>query len=148
MPLWTIPRAATKTRRSLHVVPLSSQAVAVLEALRPLTGETGWLFPGRSGGHLGRVNRSFRAWVKRAAVEDFIGKDIRRSVVTGLSRLGVDLEVRAAVANHTIRGVTKSVYDRYGFLPQKRAALDKWGRHVERLVTGETAKVVPIGGAS
>lgn len=155
---WTIPREKTKTRRNAHVVPLSSQALAVLDTLRPITESTGSIFPGRRRGrereggeqvtHLGRVNRSFRAWSKAAGVEDFIGKDIRRTVITGLSRLGVDLEVRQAVANHRPAGVTKQVYDRYDQLAEKLVALQKWGRHVERLVTGELAKVVAIGGRS
>lgn len=140
---WTIPREHTKSRERTHVVPLSPHALAVLEAARPLTEESGWIFPAlRGDGHLGTVNRSFRVWSKRAGVEDFIGKDVRRTVITGMSRLGVGLEVREAVANHASRGVTKRVYDRYDLLAEKRAALEKWGRHVETLVTGETAKVV------
>lgn len=143
VPVWTIPAENTKTRERTHVVPLSPQALAVLDSVRPITQEFGWMFPALRGtGHLGTVNRSFRAWKKRAKVEDFIGKDVRRTVITGLSRLGVDLEVRQAVANHASRGVTKRVYDRYDLLAEKRAALEKWGRHVEKVLTGESARVV------
>lgn len=41
---WNIPAELTKTNRA-HRVPLSPQAVAVIEALRPLTGSTEWSVP-------------------------------------------------------------------------------------------------------
>lgn len=149
---WTIPRANTKSRERTHVIPLSPQALAVLEAVRPITEKSGWIFPAlRGDGHLGTVNRSFRAWKERAGVDDFIGKDIRRTVTTGLSRLGVGLEVRDAITNHAPKGTTKRVYDRYDLMPEKLAALEKWGRYVDRLVTGVGADVIPIrarGGAA
>jgi integrase len=43
--VWTIPASRTKMRREHHV-PLSRQALAILEALRPITGEGRLLFPG------------------------------------------------------------------------------------------------------
>lgn len=156
--LWTIPRERTKTERNAHVVPLSPQAVEVLEALRPLTEDTGWLFPGRRQGrereggrvesHVARCSQSFRAWSKRAGMngKDFIGKDLRRTVATGMARLGVDSDTVAAVLNHAPQTVTQRVYERYDRLSEKRSALAKWGRHVDRLVTGEGAEVVAIHG--
>ena len=42
--LWTIPAVKMKMRRP-HKVPLSRQALAIIEELEPITGETRWLFP-------------------------------------------------------------------------------------------------------
>ncbi len=44
--LWTIPAERMK-RRLPHVVPLSTQAVALLAELKQLTGNKVWLFPNR-----------------------------------------------------------------------------------------------------
>lgn len=144
VPVWIIPREHTKTRRNAHAVPLSPQAVAVLERLQPLTEDRGYIFPALRGhGHLGEsVGRSFRAWTARAKVEDFIGKDLRRTMTTGLTRFGVGLEIRDAVTNHAQRGVDR-VYNRYDFFPEKLAALERWGRHVEWLATGKRVLEFP-----
>ena len=40
-------------------------------------------------------------------------------------------------------GIT-AVYNRHRYTDEKRAALDAWARHVERLVTGATAEVVEL----
>jgi integrase len=46
---WRIPAERMKMREQ-HIVPLSSQAVAVLKDLQPLTGRGGYVFPGARSG--------------------------------------------------------------------------------------------------
>jgi integrase len=64
--------------------------------------------------------------------------DLRRTVATGLQRLGVRLEVTEAVLNHISgsRGGIAGVYQRHDWAPEKRAALDGWAEHVISLVEG------------
>ena len=54
--------------------------------------------------------------------------DLRRTVATGLQRLGVRLEVTEAVLNHISgsRGGIAGVYQRHDWAAEKRAALDAW----------------------
>jgi len=47
------------------------------------------------------------------------------------------------ILNHVESGVTK-VYDRHSYDAEKRQALETWGWKVMALVTGETAKVIPL----
>ena len=58
--------------------------------------------------------------------------DLRRTVATGLQRLGVRLEVTEAVLNHISgsRGGIACVYQRHDWANEKRAALDAWAAHV------------------
>jgi hypothetical protein len=58
--------------------------------------------------------------------------DLRRTVATGLQRLGVRLEVTEAVLNHISgsRGGIAGVYQRHDWAGEKRAALDAWAAHV------------------
>jgi integrase len=58
--------------------------------------------------------------------------DLRRTVATGLQRLGVRLEVTEAVLNHISgsRGGIAGVYQRHDWAAEKRAALDAWAAHV------------------
>jgi hypothetical protein len=58
--------------------------------------------------------------------------DLRRTVATGLQRLGIRLEVTKAVLNHISgsRGGIAGVYQRHDWAAEKRAALDAWAAHV------------------
>ena len=64
--------------------------------------------------------------------------DLRRTVATGLQRLGVRLEVTEAVLNHISgsRGGIAGVYQRHDWAAEKRAALDAWATHVRSIVEG------------
>ena len=64
--------------------------------------------------------------------------DLRRTVATGLQRLGVRLEVTEAVLNHISgsRGGIAGVYQRHDWAAEKRAALDSWATYVRSVVEG------------
>ena len=64
--------------------------------------------------------------------------DLRRTVATGLQRLGVRLEVTEAVLNHISgsRGGIAGVYQRHDRASEKRAALDAWAAHVRSVAEG------------
>ena len=74
--------------------------------------------------------------------------DLRRTLATGLQKLGVRLEVTEAVLNHVSgsRAGIVGIYQRHDWADEKRAALDAWGAHVMALVDGRApqANVVPL----
>ena len=76
--------------------------------------------------------------------------DLRRTVATGLQRLGVRLEVTEAVLNHISgsRGIA-GVYQRHDWAAEKRAALDAWATHVLAVAEGRSPSdnVVKLGRA-
>ena len=69
--------------------------------------------------------------------------DLRRSVSTGMAEIGISGEIRDRIFNHAVQGV-RGIYDRYSYATEKRAALNKWGRQVEAIVSGESASVIAI----
>jgi integrase len=75
----------------------------------------------------GRVKRRLHF-----TVSDWRIHDIRRTVASGMARIGVDPHVIEKVLNHKsgiISGVA-AVYNRYGYEKEKRVALIKWAEHV------------------
>jgi integrase len=72
------------------------------------------------------------------SMPDWRVHDLRRTVATGLQRLGVRFEVTEAVLNHVsgAKGGVAGVYQRHDWASEKRAALDAWAAFVEQLVTG------------
>jgi len=74
--------------------------------------------------------------------------DIRRTVASGLQRLGVRLEVTEAVLNHrgsSMAGIV-SVYQRHDYAAEKRDALARWADCVDAVVSGKRANVVALRG--
>src|SRR5581483_3579005 len=144
--VWTLPAARTKNGRS-HTVPLSAQAVALLNSLprigrRPTlvfttSGETMLSGLSRAKNRLdGRMLELAQEMNSRAEIPPFVLHDLRRTCATGLQKRGVALPVIEKVLNHTsgsFAGIV-GVYQLHDFADEKRAALETWGRHVESII--------------
>ena len=83
------------------------------------------------------------ARVKRVSgVDDFRAHDLRRSVSTGITKLGFPRFVADRLLNHA-DGSIGGVYDRYEYLKEKTDAANAWGRHLRNIV-GEDTVVVQL----
>ena len=67
--------------------------------------------------------------------------DLRRTVVTGMAEIGIAPHIVEAVVNHVSghKGGVAGVYNRAKYSQEKRAALQRWADHVERIVAGAAA---------
>jgi integrase len=120
---WVIPASRAKNGAT-HIVPLSEPAQDLLcNATRFGASEIGLelAFPGLRGTFNG-FSKAKATLDARSGVTDWRLHDLRRTMATGLQRLGVRLEV--------------TVYQRHDFASEKRAALDAWGAHVQAIVAG------------
>jgi len=149
---WTIPPDRAKNGVA-NVVPLSAPAVVVLKAIGGSEGG-GKLFPSRRNPEngasgfskvQGRLRVALDKAMKRDTGEHWQMHDIRRTVATGLQKLGVRFEVTEAVLNHVSgsRSGIAGVYQRHDWKAEKRAALDSWARFVAQLVEGK-AKAINV----
>lgn len=72
----------------------------------------------------------------------FVVHDLRRTVRTGLARLGVNDTVAEQVIGHGRKGIER-VYDQHRYEPQMRSALELWANHLLRLTkNGEVERAV------
>jgi integrase len=132
--LWTQPAESNKSGRE-HAVPLIPKAISILKSV-PLTHDQ-LVFPAR-----GRNNpiSGFSKWKRTldslSGTSDWRLHDIRRTVSTGLAELGVRIEVTERILNHKAGalGGVAGVYNRFGYLPEMREALERWSGHVAELV--------------
>ena len=137
--IWTIPATETKNKRE-HKVPLSSHALVIIEKLRPITGETDFVFASPDGGHI-RWLQKMSQRIQKNTEFHFWPHDLRRTCATNLSKLGVDDVTIAKILNHSWpqRHMT-AVYNRWDRLPEMKRALELWGQQVERIVKGKDAE--------
>ena len=133
----TIPAARMKGRQG-HTVPLSAQAAALIQSM-PRVGE--YVF-GRPITRFARIKNALDA--RMGDTPHWTLHDARRSVASGLARIGVPVPVVEKILAHR-SGTFKGIVGVYAFLSEMAVAVQKWGDHVERVVTGEAAaKVVRL----
>jgi integrase len=139
---WTIPATVTKNKLA-HRVPLSPPAREILEDLRAWSGRMPWVFPGTDPRKpLTQVMTTFRRIRKLSGV-DFRLHDLRRSVASHMTSMGISRLVVSKILNHAESGVT-AVYDRHSYDIEKADALQRWGDKVQAIIAGETGQVIPI----
>jgi integrase len=108
-------------------VPLSDRALAILLAIPRRDREN--VFGSGEGGYSG-WSKSKAALDKAAKLkEPWTLHDLRRTVRTGLGRLGVQPHVAEAVLNHLPPKLIRT-YDRNTYAAEKKAALDLWASHL------------------
>lgn len=141
---WALPPERTKNKRR-HVVPLPPQAWAIIEAM-PRIGDSDLVFTsdGKPLGGGKWAKQKIDAVMKPAT--PWVFHDIRRSVATGMQRIGVAMHVIGKALNHvsgTFGGIV-SVYQTHSYAAEVQVALQKWADHIGQLLTGEAATVVPF----
>ena len=145
---WEIPVERAKARRA-QIVPLAQMArelfrIAIAEDGATVVFGSRYLRRDTMGRHslrtalqraIGRLKANDRNAAVRSLVEDPpTPHDLRRTVATGLAALGIPREDRMAVLAHVSGDVHGKVYDKYERLKERRAALEKWERHVATLI--------------
>ena len=143
--LWRLPAERMKARRA-HTVPLSRQALQIVDELRAVSLSATHALPSRyrvgyRAEHItvDALSDALRRSPPGSRIErlpHFTPHDLRRTCRTGLAALGVDHVVAERVLAHRMPGVA-GVYDRHDYVPEMRAALQRWADHVERIVSGE-----------
>lgn len=132
-----LPAPRTKNGRE-HRLPLSAPALEILREAEALRAGP-WVLPAmRGAGHVtiwGLID------AMRRIVPGAVVHDIRRTVATGLQKLGIRLEVTEAVLNHASgsRAGVIGIYQRHDWVAEKRVALDGWARHLLHLAGGALA---------
>ncbi len=144
--VWLLPAERSKNGRA-HLVPLSEAArLTVLAAIELISDEDDYLFPSpvESGGPI--TGHSLTVAMRRvltkidgAALATWKADppsphDLRRTVATRLSALGISKEDRDACFNHTPTDVGSKHYDQYERAAEKRRALVLWASHLNSIV--------------
>lgn len=143
--IWHMPANHTKNGKP-HDVPLSALALELLAQLDEQTGGQDFLFPsprGRQPMRRHAISRAIRNNEALIRLAHFTPHDLRRTVRSGLARLGVNPVVAKKVINHTLDGMD-AIYDRHDYAREKRAALERWADHLQAVIAGTRPKVVPL----
>jgi len=136
-----------------HLVPLTKMALDILQPLRIENAQASGPFVtrGEQSLHPSTVSKLVTEIWERLAAKDvqkeignpipkFAFRDLRRTCETQLASLGVNLETRAQLLSHGRSGVQAKHYDRHSYLSEKRRALNKWAKHLTRVIGSKPAQ--------
>jgi integrase len=142
--VWTLPQERAKNKTEL-ILPLPELARDIIR-FSPRIDSSPFVFTFDGTEPLESFSRMKRRLDALTGLsEHWTWHDLRRTLATGLQRLGIQLPVTERILNHrsgSISGVA-AVYSRHDFAAEKAAALVSWAAHVEALVEGrETASNV------
>ncbi|MEE7450199.1 hypothetical protein MRF4_21645 [Methylobacterium radiotolerans] len=131
--VWRLPAERSKNRRA-HLVPLSEPALDVLAATPRIDGRA-YVFGSGKGPFSGFSKSKVRLDRQLRFPEPWVIHDLRRTVATGMARLGTPIEVVEKALNHvsgTFGGIV-GVYQRHDYAAERRTALNAWASHVLKL---------------
>lgn len=152
--LWRLPGSRTKNAEP-NTVPLSDLTIAELD--RFARGEKwpkrGPVFTTSKGGAFiahSKGKEKLDAIVAADGEDALLPwrlHDLRRTLATGMQRLGVRFEVTEAILNHVggSRSGVAGIYQRHDWRDEKRFALDAWSEHLRQIFGGvDESNVIPL----
>jgi integrase len=137
--VWVMPPEHAKNGKP-HLVHLSEP---VLNLIRSTPRQGDLVFSGDGTTLFQGFSKSKARLDRLSGVSDWTLHDLRRTVVSGMARLGIAPHVADKILNHqsgTISGVA-AVYQRHEFLLERRHALNTWGAFVGSLEQARDASL-------
>ena len=135
--LWVIPEERRKNRNTSgepHVVPLNPLHRKLIKAIKETNQSGEWLFPHQNEQQPRNADalcQATRRFCVKNKLKPFAPRDCRRTFKTLTGSIGIDLELRNRLQGHAMTDVGSIHYDRWSYLPQKRAGMDLWATTLE-----------------
>ncbi|KVH77560.1 integrase [Burkholderia ubonensis] len=140
---WRYLVSKTKTE---HLVPLSTQAIAILRELHALTGAGRYVFPGARDHKKPMSDAAVNGALRRLGYDtrtEITGHGFRAMARTILHE---ELEQKPEVIEHQLAHAVPdnlgSAYNRTKFIKERRAMMQKWADYLDQLKEG--AQVMPL----
>ncbi|RLA42687.1 MAG: integrase [Gammaproteobacteria bacterium] len=128
----------TKTKTQ-HIVPLSSQAIAILEELHPLTGQREYVFPGARSPKRPMSDNAILSAMRRIEIEkdEMSGHGFRAMARTILDEvLGVRPEYIEHQLAHAVKDPLGRAYNRTAHLSERKKMMQQWADYLDKLKMG------------
>ena len=125
-----------------HAVPVPSLAAELLGEIK--ANEHGWFFPSAMDPSQPVRHTTLYSFMwrqrDRGVIPVVTNRDLRRTWKTLAGQAGVPKEIRDRLQNHTLQDVSSKSYDRWSYMPEKRAGMAKWDRFVRTLLAKQARR--------
>ncbi len=127
--LWTIPAERMKAKRE-HIVPLSQQALDILEVMKPVSAHREHVFPSRNDPKQPMNSQTANAALKRIGYGGkLVAHGLRSIASTEMNEAGFNPDVIEASLAHSDKNEVRRAYNRSIYLEQRIVLMNWWGEY-------------------
>ena len=132
---WSIPQSRMKEKLP-HEVPLSIQALTIIEELRPITGHCTYLFPSLRSTKRPISDNTLNAAMRRMGIskDQMTAHGFRKSASTLLHEMGYSPEIIETQLAHKRLGVA-GIYNKSLYIKQRTEMMQAWADYLDNLKT-------------
>lgn len=128
--LWTIPAERMKAKRE-HIVPLSSQALDILEVMKPISAHREHVFPSRNAPKQPMNSQTANAALKRIGYSGkLVAHGLRSIASTAMNEAGFNADVVEAALAHSDKNEVRKAYNRSTYLHARIEMMNWWGQRI------------------
>lgn len=128
--LWTIPAERMKAKRE-HIVPLSPQALEILEAMKPISAHREHVFPSRNDPKQPMNSQTANAALKRIGYGGkLVAHGLRAIASTAMNEAGLNSDVIEAALAHIEKNEVRRAYNRSTYLEKRKELMSWWGNFI------------------
>lgn len=129
--LWTIPAERMKAKRE-HIVPLSPQALEILEVMKPISAHREHVFPSRNDPKQPMNSQTANAALKRIGYGGkLVAHGLRSIASTTMNEAGFNSDIIESSLAHTDKNEVRRAYNRANYLKQRNDLLAWWGEKIQ-----------------
>ena len=133
--IWTIPAERMKKRRE-HVVPLTEQALALIEVMKPISAHRDFLFPSDRNPRTHANSQTANVALKRMNFGGrLVSHGLRSIASTTLNEQGFESDLVEAALAHIGDNEVRNAYNRTDYLERRKPMMSWWSKHI-----GEASK--------
>lgn len=120
-----------------HTIPLSDEALSILEMMKSLSGDREFIFPSRIKPTQPMNSKTVNAALKRAGLGGVLVSHGLRSIAsTALNEEGFPPDVIEAALAHVDKNEVRRAYNRSDYLEQRRQMMQWWADFVSKADSG------------
>lgn len=134
--LWKIPPERMKMKRS-HIIPLSPQALTLLQVIRPISGNREYVFPADKNPRKSANSQTANMALKRMGFKGkLVAHGLRSLASTTLNEQGFDPDVIESALAHIDKNSIRAAYNRTDYIERRKTMMYWWSEHIEQAATG------------
>ena len=128
--IWIIPAERMKAKRE-HAVPLSSQALKILEVMKPISAHREHVFPSRNDPKQAMNSQTANAALKRIGYGGkLVAHGLRSIASTAMNEAGFNADVIEAALAHSDKNEVRRAYNRSTYFLKRKELMEWWGSNV------------------
>jgi integrase len=133
--LWVIPAERMKKKKE-HIVPLTKQTLALLDAITPISGHREFIFPSDRNPKTHSNSATANMALKRMGFGgQLVSHGLRSLASTTLNEQAMDPDIIEAALSHVDKNEVRRAYNRAEYIERRRELMSWWSNHIEEAST-------------